>query len=71
MAENFESAPTVAEEDDFDRLRRKSTRAETVYDELDTTSEGSGRISPVQWFIIAVLVLLNVIAFGVGVTLIL
>jgi hypothetical protein len=59
-------------EDEFESLRRKSARASTVYedmevaDEEDTPAAGSGlllgRFTPVQGFILAFLVLLNVIA---------
>lgn len=72
MAETIETTPAIEEEDEFDRLRRKSTRAEDIYDELDSPSSGGrGGMTPIQWLIIAVLVLLNVIALGVGMTLIL
>lgn len=60
-------------EDEFESLRRKSARASTVYEEMEVADDddspaagGSGlllgRFTPIQGFVLAILVLLNVIA---------
>lgn len=64
----------VADEDEFDRLRRKSARSETMYDDLTmeeeplAPSDASGfslsNFTPAQRLILAVLVLLDILAIG-------
>ena len=60
-------------EDEFESLRRKSARASNVYEEMEVADDDDtpaaansglllGRFTPVQGFILAFLVLLNVIA---------
>lgn len=75
-----EDAPDWAQEleteepgDEFDQLRRKSARTGSIYDdmELDEESDSSSsplsNFSPTQGLILAVLVLLNIVVFVVGV----
>ena len=66
------------ESDEFDRLRQKSARAGSAFDEIaeeDAFSEDSDssfsldNLTPSQRTILAVLVLLNVIVIGVAVVL--
>lgn len=56
-------------EDELESLREKSTRASSVYDDLEGDGEtGGGGIrgfSPQQWFIIVLLLFLDIIALAV------
>lgn len=65
-------------EDEFDRLRQKSARTSSVFDEMEfeddeETFEEEGffsQISPGQRLILAVLFLVDIVAIGIGVLLI-
>jgi hypothetical protein len=56
-------------EEELESLREKSTRASAVYDDLEagesmSFGESLRALSPQQWFILAFLLFLDVIAFG-------
>ena len=59
-------------EDEFESLRQKSARTSSIYDELEEgeeTSSGGNFLSgftPQQRLILAVLLLVDVIAVGIG-----
>jgi hypothetical protein len=63
-------------EDEFDRLREKTARTSAVYDDMEfedleeeVVEERSflGQFSPAQRFILALLLLLDILAIGLGV----
>ncbi len=82
MAEEFdfdEEAEVAADpfdfEDEFDRLREKTMRTSAVYDEMEfeeleeevVAERGFlGQFSPQQRFILALLLLLDIVAIAVG-----
>ena len=80
MAEEFdfeeEQEDTFDFEDEFDRLREKTARTSAVYDEMefeDLEEEVAeergflGQFSPQQRFVLALLLLLDILAVGLGV----
>jgi hypothetical protein len=81
MAEEFDFEEEAEEdtfdfEDEFDRLREKTARTSAVYDDMEfeeleeevAVERGFlGQFSPQQRFILAVLLLLDIVAIGVGV----
>jgi hypothetical protein len=80
MAEefDFEEEPddTFDFEDEFDRLREKTTRTSAVYDEMefedleeDVVAERGflAQFSPQQRFVLALLLLLDILAIALGV----
>lgn len=70
MADDLVNDQTVTEEeDDFDRLRRKSTLASSVYDDMSYEDESGGGsplsgLTPLQVIILALLLILDVVALG-------
>lgn len=69
MADDLVDDQTVTEEDDFDRLRRKSTLASAVYDDMSYEDESGGgsplsNLTPLQVIILALLLILDVVALG-------
>jgi hypothetical protein len=82
MAEEFdfdeepeESEDSFNFEDEFDRLREKTTRTSAIYDEMEfeefeeeaVADRGFlGQFSPQQRFFLALLLLLDIIAITVG-----
>ncbi|MDT8306256.1 MAG: hypothetical protein RRC07_09990 [Anaerolineae bacterium] len=79
---DFEEEPEVEEEDsfdfedEFDRLREKTARTSAVYDEMEyeeleeevVEQRGFlGQFSPQQRFVLALLLLLDILAIGFGV----
>lgn len=80
MAEEFdfdeEQDDAVNFEDEFDRLREKTARTSAVYDDMEfedleeevVVERGFfGQFSPAQRFILALLLLLDILAIGLGV----
>lgn len=73
--ENFEFEDESFDfEDEFDRLRQKTARTSSVYDEMELEeleeeqSEGFfSQISPQQRFVLALLLLLDILAIALGV----
>lgn len=68
--------PAGEEDDEFERLRRRTVRAGAAFDEMSldesaaSSSTGGGLMAsftPAQRLILAVLVLLNIIVIGLGV----
>ena len=78
MAEEFEFEEEQRDdsfdfEDEFDRLRQKTTRTSAVYDEMEfeeLEEEGGegflAQISPQQRLILALLLLLDIIVIAIG-----
>ncbi len=78
MAEEFEFEEEQRDdsfdfEDEFDRLRQKTTRTSAVYDEMEfeeLEEEGGegffAQISPQQRLILALLLLLDIIVVAIG-----
>lgn len=56
-------------EDELESLREKSTRASSVYDDLEGEGRAGGGgirgFSPQQWFILVLLLFLDIIALAV------
>ncbi|NLF64813.1 MAG: hypothetical protein GX579_09445 [Chloroflexi bacterium] len=80
MAEEFdfdeEQEEAIDFEDEFDRLRAKTARTSAVYDDMEfedleeeVVEERSffGQFTPAQRFILALLLLLDILAIGLGV----
>lgn len=82
MAEEFdfedeaEEEDTFDFEDEFDRLREKTARTSAVYDEMEyddyeeevAAERGFlGQFTPQQRFVLALLLLLDILAVGLGV----
>lgn len=79
MAEEFDFEQEdegVDFEDEFDRLREKTARTSAVYDDMEfedleeevVEERGFfGQFSPAQRFILALLLLLDILAIGLGV----
>jgi hypothetical protein len=81
MAEDFDFEEEAEEEDfdfedEFDRLREKTARTSAVYDEMEfeeleeevAVERGFlAQFSPQQRFFLALLLLLDIVAIGVGV----
>ncbi|MDX1614873.1 MAG: hypothetical protein R3300_11225 [Candidatus Promineifilaceae bacterium] len=59
-------------DEELESLREKSTRASSVYDELEEDSQGQSfgdalrSLTPQQWFVLAFLLLLDVLAFALA-----
>ena len=78
MAEEFEFEEEERDdsfdfEDEFDRLRQKTTRTSAAYDDMEfeeLEEEGGegffGQISPQQRLILALLLLLDIIVIAIG-----
>lgn len=78
MAEEFEFEEEQGDdsfdfEDEFDRLRQKTTRTSAVYDDMEfeelEEEEGEGffaQISPQQRLILALLLLLDIVVIAIG-----
>ncbi len=79
-APGMEDLPPLDDDDEFDHLRRKSTRGGSLDDDLDSdetffSDEGNGRsgggfawssFTPGQRLILALLVLLNIVIGAIG-----
>ena len=68
LADTVVSSPTV-DEDEFDRLRRKSTLASSVYDDLEMEEEEErssalSGLSSSQIIILLILLVIDVVAIG-------
>jgi hypothetical protein len=62
-------------EDEFESLRKKSTRSSTIYEEMEADdgrggsssfTEFIGNLSPGQRFLLSLLLFLNILALGFG-----
>lgn len=58
---------SAVDEDEFDRLRRKSTLASSVYDDMEMEDEGQStnplsRLSAVQIIILLILLVIDILA---------
>lgn len=71
-----DSAGDIEGDDEFEQLRQKSARSGSMYDEMETDSEGqSGNSSSFSWssfssgqrLVLALLVVLDILAIGFGV----
>ena len=60
---------TAVDEDEFDRLRRKSTLASSVYDDMELddepqSSSALSRLTPAQIIILLILLVIDILAIG-------
>jgi hypothetical protein len=61
-------------EDEFESLRKKSTRSSTIYEEMEAEDSGGAgglggfiaRLSPGQRMLLSFLVFINILALGCG-----
>jgi hypothetical protein len=59
-------------EDEFENLRKKSTRSSTIYEEMDTGGQATGLrgfvagLTPGQRLLLSFLLFVNILAIGVA-----
>lgn len=76
---SFDSSSAFEDDLDFDQMRQQSERSESIYGDMETMDEGAdagarggsrfslGNFTPGQRLILVLLVLLDIVAIGFGV----